>query len=44
MSLLAAPSDAVHVDTVRRLKQRLDPNDILAPGRYDFRHCWAGSI
>jgi 4-cresol dehydrogenase (hydroxylating) len=39
---LAAPSDAVHVDAVRRLKQQFDPNDILAPGRYDFRHCWAG--
>ncbi|MEM7029199.1 MAG: FAD-binding oxidoreductase [Chloroflexota bacterium] len=24
----------------QRLKQALDPNDILAPGRYDFRHEW----
>ncbi|MGR9105459.1 MAG: FAD-binding oxidoreductase [Gammaproteobacteria bacterium] len=25
---------------LRALKQALDPNDILAPGRYDFRHEW----
>jgi 4-cresol dehydrogenase (hydroxylating) len=39
---LAVPSDGGHVEAVRRLKRALDPNDILAPGRYDFRHCWAG--
>lgn len=25
---------------LRTLKQALDPNDILAPGRYDFRNDW----
>jgi 4-cresol dehydrogenase (hydroxylating) len=38
---LAAPSDMVWVDFVRQLKRMADPNDILAPGRYDFRHRWA---
>lgn len=37
---LGAPSDPVHVDVVRKLKQLFDPNDILAPGRYDYRHRW----
>ncbi|MBD2774168.1 FAD-binding oxidoreductase [Iningainema tapete] len=27
---------------MRSLKQTLDPNDILAPGRYDFRRDWEG--
>lgn len=27
---------------LQTLKQALDPNDILAPGRYDFRHEWSG--
>jgi 4-cresol dehydrogenase (hydroxylating) len=26
---------------IQRLKQNLDPNDILAPGRYDFRNEWS---
>lgn len=26
---------------LRRIKQTLDPADVLAPGRYDFRHTWA---
>lgn len=25
---------------IKQLKQLFDPNDILAPGRYDFRHLW----
>jgi 4-cresol dehydrogenase (hydroxylating) len=25
---------------LRRVKNALDPNDILAPGRYDFRSNW----
>jgi len=30
------------VELLRRLKATLDPNDILAPGRYDFRRRWPG--
>jgi 4-cresol dehydrogenase (hydroxylating) flavoprotein subunit len=26
---------------IRIIKQCLDPNDIIAPGRYDFRHNWS---
>jgi 4-cresol dehydrogenase (hydroxylating) len=26
---------------LQRLKQALDPGDVLAPGRYDFRPLWA---
>ncbi len=29
-----------YVDVLRKLKQALDPNDVLAPGRYDWRHEW----
>jgi 4-cresol dehydrogenase (hydroxylating) flavoprotein subunit len=25
---------------IRRLKRALDPHDVLAPGRYDFREIW----
>jgi 4-cresol dehydrogenase (hydroxylating) flavoprotein subunit len=42
MDALPAPRDdfaAVH----RRLKRALDPADVLAPGRYDFRKDWPGS-
>lgn len=28
---------------IQTLKQNLDPNDILAPGRYDFRNEWSRS-
>jgi 4-cresol dehydrogenase (hydroxylating) flavoprotein subunit len=35
-----APKDASQVELVRRLKRLLDPNDVLAPGRYDFRSTW----
>jgi 4-cresol dehydrogenase (hydroxylating) len=28
---------------LERLKRALDPNDVLAPGRYDFRHEWRGT-
>jgi len=37
---LSAPSEGSYIDVIRQLKQLLDPNDILAPGRYDFRHRW----
>ena len=37
---LTAPSDPAHVELVRGLKRLVDPNDILAPGRYDYRHQW----
>lgn len=39
-SMHMAPDDAVYVRVVQRLKQMLDPNDILAPGHYDFRTHW----
>jgi 4-cresol dehydrogenase (hydroxylating) len=34
-----APRDD-HGALMERLKRALDPNDILAPGRYDFRSTW----
>lgn len=39
-SMHLAPDDPGLIDLVRRLKTELDPNDILAPGRYDFRQHW----
>lgn len=39
-SMYMAPDDAVYVGVVQKLKQMLDPNDILAPGHYDFRTHW----
>jgi 4-cresol dehydrogenase (hydroxylating) len=39
MDALPAPTDA-HGSLMARLKRALDPNDILAPGRYDFRTTW----
>jgi 4-cresol dehydrogenase (hydroxylating) len=35
-----APAQQSYVDTIQKLKKLFDPNDILAPGRYDFRQCW----
>jgi 4-cresol dehydrogenase (hydroxylating) len=40
---MGAPSEATYIDVVERLKRLFDPNDILAPGRYDFRKHWAAS-
>lgn len=34
------PSHADYGSLMSTLKRALDPNDILAPGRYDFRHEW----
>ncbi len=39
MSALPAPDDD-HGALLRRIKRALDPDDILAPGRYDFRDTW----
>jgi 4-cresol dehydrogenase (hydroxylating) flavoprotein subunit len=39
MDALADPRDD-HGALMERLKRALDPNDILAPGRYDFRGTW----
>ena len=36
MALLAADPDDEFVGTVRRLKEALDPDGIIAPGRYDW--------
>ncbi|MDR3477244.1 MAG: FAD-binding oxidoreductase [Gammaproteobacteria bacterium] len=33
-------SNYANESVVARLKKALDPNDIIAPGRYDFRHHW----
>jgi len=38
---LPAPTDD-SIALIERLKLALDPNDILAPGRYDARHRWPG--
>jgi len=37
---LLPPAQDDYNHLLRTLKQALDPNDILAPGRYDFRHEW----
>ena len=37
------PSEPSYVQLVENLKHLFDPNDILAPGRYDFRSRWAAS-
>jgi 4-cresol dehydrogenase (hydroxylating) len=39
MDALPPPGDD-HGALLARLKRALDPNDILAPGRYDFRSTW----
>lgn len=39
MSLLPPPKDDYGA-VLARIKRALDPNDILAPGRYDFRETW----
>jgi 4-cresol dehydrogenase (hydroxylating) len=39
MDALPAPRDD-HGALIERLKRALDPNDVLAPGRYDFRATW----
>jgi 4-cresol dehydrogenase (hydroxylating) len=39
MESLPPPGDD-HGALLARLKRALDPNDILAPGRYDFRSTW----
>lgn len=39
MGALPAPRDD-HGALLARLKKALDPNDVLAPGRYDFRETW----
>lgn len=35
-----APDQQTYIDFIEKIKRLLDPNDILAPGRYDFRHRW----
>jgi 4-cresol dehydrogenase (hydroxylating) len=42
MGLLPRPSDD-SVSLLRTLKRAIDPNDVLAPGRYDLRRFWTGS-
>jgi 4-cresol dehydrogenase (hydroxylating) len=37
---LSAPTDPAYIDLVRNLKRAIDPGDIIAPGRYDFRQAW----
>jgi 4-cresol dehydrogenase (hydroxylating) flavoprotein subunit len=37
---LGTPSDRNYIALVRSLKTMLDPKDIIAPGRYDFRDRW----
>jgi hypothetical protein len=34
---LLPPPEPGYVDVIRRLQQALDPGDVIAPGRYDFR-------
>lgn len=38
-SLLPVPDDD-YGHLIEKIKKALDPNDILAPGRYDFRSSW----
>ncbi|MBN8548969.1 MAG: FAD-binding oxidoreductase [Deltaproteobacteria bacterium] len=33
-------SDAGYIELLRTIKTSLDPQDVVAPGRYDFRHLW----
>jgi len=37
---LGAPTEQVDVNLVWDLKRNIDPGDIMAPGRYDFRQHW----
>lgn len=37
---LGAPTEQVYVDLIRDLKRAIDPADLMAPGRYDFRERW----
>jgi 4-cresol dehydrogenase (hydroxylating) flavoprotein subunit len=39
MEALPEPQDD-YAQILKQLKQTLDPNDVLAPGRYDMRHNW----
>jgi 4-cresol dehydrogenase (hydroxylating) flavoprotein subunit len=39
MQSLPPPQDD-YLALIKRIKRALDPNDILAPGRYDFRDAW----
>lgn len=39
MGALPSPGDD-HGALLQRIKRALDPDDILAPGRYDFRETW----
>lgn len=42
-TMRAAPGgEGNYVAVLRRLKRALDPRDVLAPGRYDWRHEWGG--
>ena len=41
MDSLPPPADD-SASLLRDLKRCLDPNDVLAPGRYDFRESWRG--
>src|SRR5206468_2817375 len=38
---LTAPHEQAYVDLLQGLKRLMDPGDVLAPGRYDFRHRWS---
>jgi len=38
--LSVAPDQQSYIDFIERIKKLIDPNDILSPGRYDFRHRW----
>ena len=41
MNAPPAPRDDYSA-VLERLKRALDPDDVLAPGRYDFRETWKG--
>ena len=44
-SLAAMPGgSASYVRLLRKLKKTLDPNDVIAPGRYDWRHEWPAGL
>lgn len=34
------PSDLEYRKLLKKLKHLFDPQDVLSPGRYDFRHAW----